>query len=443
MMVRKNLLYFILAFTLFWSANAQSIAFPYASLEKAKEVAKKSDKMIFIDLYAAWCGPCKAMENTVFTKSGVAEVFNNDFVNFRIDTDLEQGKLLVLHYGVQEFPTYLFINFDGEVVHRIIGFQSERNLIAEAHKAKKKFDGFVPIKHLDSVYEKGKGDVDFLYEYLKRKSYEEGSQPKVLAKYLDVVPESELQTEKVLSLISENVTSVSSKGFYILAESLSRFMRLTESQQKYVLKGISNSKKLTFKAAVENKDDELFNVLIDAVHATSFSRQAAFAEERQFRYDYAKLTRNFKHFKLIAQEEATQIMSRTMEDFEEHTRSTIEAFKQTAKEKGISESSGRFKMMLAGLENGAAKAASYQLNDFVRGYYEMANDDMDFKNAIKWSAFAIKLNETAANWETYAFLLKKVGRIRDAKKAMKQALKMAKKNNLETASLKAAFKNIK
>ncbi|AWW00722.1 thioredoxin family protein [Arcticibacterium luteifluviistationis] len=442
-MLRRTFLSLICILVLIWSVNAQSIDFKYATLAEAKDVSKVAEKLIFVDFYADWCGPCKAMENTVFTKAEVGAVFNNDFVNFKIDSEVEEGKKLVRHYGVQEFPTYLFVNSEGEVVHKIIGFQSVRNLLIEAGKAKRKFEGFVPIRRLDSVYENGNDDVDFLYEYLKRKSYEEGSQPKVLAKYLEVVPESELQTEKVLSLISENVTSVSSKGFYILAESLSRFMKLTESQQKYVLKGISNSKKLTFREAVENEDDELFDVLIDAVHATSYSRQAAFAEERQFRYDYAKLTRNFKHFKLIAQEEATQIMSRSLEYFEEHTKSTIEAFKNTAKEKGISESSGRYQMMLAGLENGAAKAASFQLNDFARGYYEMASDDMDFKNAIKWSAFAIKLDETAANWETYAFLLKKVGRTRDAKKAMKQAMKMAKKDNLETDTLKAAFKNIK
>lgn len=442
-MLRRTFLSFIGLLGIFCSAYAQSIDFKYASLAEAREVSKEGEKLVFVDFYADWCGPCKAMENTVFTKAEVGNVFNNDFINFKIDSDLEAGRELVRQYGIQEFPTYLFVNSEGEVVHKIIGFQSVRNLLMEAGKAKRKFEDFVPIKHLDSAYENGNDDVTFLYEYLKRKSYEEGSQPKVLAKYLEVVSESELQTEKVLSLISDNVTSVSSKGFYVLAESLTRFMKLTESQQKSVLRGISNSKKLTFKEAVENKDDELFNVLIDAVHATSYSMQAAFAEERQFRYDYAKLTRNFKHFKLIAQEEATQIMGRSLDDFQEHTKNTIEAFKATAKEKGISESSGRYQMMLAGLENGASKAASFQLNDFARGYYEMATDDMDFKNAITWSAFAIKLDETTANWETYAFLLKKVGRSRDAKKAMKQAMKMAKKNNLETDSLKEAFKNIK
>ncbi|WP_341228385.1 thioredoxin family protein [uncultured Arcticibacterium sp.] len=417
--------------------------FSYATFTEAKGAAHEHEKMIFIDFYAEWCGPCKAMENTVFTKAEVGVMFNEDFVNFKIDTEVEEGKKLVRHYGVQEFPTYLFVNTEGEIVHKVIGFQSVRNLLAEANKAKRKFEDFVPIRSLDSVYEKGNDNVEFLYEYLKRKSYEEGSQPKVLAKYLEVVPESEFQTEKVLSLISDNVSSVSSKGFHILAKSLSKFMKLTESQQKYVLKGISNAKKFTFREAVENRDDELFDVLIDAVHGTSYSMQAAFAEERQFRYDYAKLTRNFKHFKLIAQEEATQIMGKSLEDFEEHTKSTIEAFKVTAKEKGISESSGRYQMMLAGLENGASKAASFQLNDFARGYYEMASDEIDFKNAITWSAFAIKLDETPANWETYAFLLKKVGRTRDAKKAMKQAIKIAKKENLETVTLKQAFKNIK
>lgn len=424
-------------------AEGQGLQFPFKDMSTAMSEARASKKLVFLDVYAAWCGPCRAMETSIFSKPEVGNFFNATFSNIKVDSDVADGHSLALKYGLKEFPTYLFLSADGEIVHKIVGFHSSRRLLSEAEKANRKRADFISIKRLDAEFENGKREPEFLYNYLKRKSFEEGSQPFILDEYLEVVPENEIRTEKVLVLISDNASSVSSKGFDILSESLSRLFSMTTSQQKAILRGISNSKKCTFKTAVKEKDDELFNNLIDAVHTTAYSRQAAFAEERQFRYDYAKRTRNFKHFKIIAQEEASQIMTKSPEDFQEQTAMGIREFERTAEEKGISASSSRYKMVLADLENRASKAASFQLNDFARGYFEMAIDEIDLKNAIKWSAYSIKLEGSPANWETYSFLLKKVNRNRDAKKALKQAIKIAKRAGLETKRLKGIYLKIK
>jgi thiol-disulfide isomerase/thioredoxin len=441
--VKYKLLSIIYSLSFLLTAHAQGIAFQYDDLVHAKGAAKQTEKLIFVDIFANWCGPCKAMESSVFKNPEVADLFNVKFLNFKIESDSPKGKELAISYAIKEYPTYLFLNHEGEIIHKIIGFHSPHKLLQEAVFAIREKERFISIKSLDAAYERGSYNSDFLYIYLKRKSFEQGSQPSLLDTYLSVVPKSELRTEKVLSLISDNVTSVSSKGFAILSESLSRFMQMTDSQQKAILRGISNSKRSTFREAVEKKDDELFDVLIDAVHATSYSMEAAFAEERQFRYDYAKLTKNFKHFKIIAQEEASQILLRTPEDFKMQSAETIKDFEENASEKGISSSSGQYKMMLEGLKDGASKSASFQLNEFAWGYYEMAIEVQDLKNAIKWSAYSIKLAETPANWETYAFLLKKVGRKNDAKKAIKQSVKLAKKSGIETESLKKAYQKNK
>jgi thiol-disulfide isomerase/thioredoxin len=438
--VKYLFIIFLFAFT---SVHAQGIVIDFDDFEKAKVASAQKDQLIFVNIYAEWCGPCRAMETSIFSQTEVANLFNSQFINLKIDSDTPNGKVLAKLYAIKEYPTYLFVNHTGEIIHKIIGFHSSGKLIEEGNSAIRKEERFVSIKTLDSTYHKGEQNPEFLYSYLKRKSFEEGPQASLLDTYLDVVPKSELKTEKVLALISDNVTSVSSRGFYILSESLSRFMQMTETQQKAILHGISNSKRITFREAVEKKDDELFDVLIDAVHATSYSMEAAFAEERQFRYDYAKLTKNYKHFKIIAQEEASQIMMKTLEDFTNQTAETVKGFEKAAVEKGISSSSSRYKMMLNGLKDGASKSASFQLNEFAWGYFEMASEEQDLKNAIKWSAYSIKLAETPANWETYAFLLKKIGRKKDANKALKQALKLGKKSGVETETIKKAYQKIK
>ncbi len=52
--------------------------------------AKKENKIVFIDAYASWCGPCKMMEKNIFTQKAVGDYYNANFVNARID--MEKGE---------------------------------------------------------------------------------------------------------------------------------------------------------------------------------------------------------------------------------------------------------------------------------------------------------------------------------------------------------------
>ena len=53
--------------------------------------AKKEDKLIFIDAYTTWCGPCKMMDAKVFSDSQVAQAFNERFINAKFDMEKGEG----------------------------------------------------------------------------------------------------------------------------------------------------------------------------------------------------------------------------------------------------------------------------------------------------------------------------------------------------------------
>ncbi|GAA4304688.1 thioredoxin family protein [Aestuariibaculum suncheonense] len=94
------------------------IDFKSGSFSELKEIAKQENKLIFIDCYTSWCAPCKWMDKNVFVKKDVFEFYNASFINTKIDMEKGEGPSIAKAYGVTSFPTYLFINSEGELIHK-------------------------------------------------------------------------------------------------------------------------------------------------------------------------------------------------------------------------------------------------------------------------------------------------------------------------------------
>lgn len=117
------------------SPNLQGggIKFEGMTLEQAKAEAKASGKIIFIDAYTDWCGPCKLMSNKTFTDEKVGEFFNSKFINLKIEMEKsDDGPAVARTYGVKAYPTLLFIDATGKLRKSVIGFQTAEQLLAVA-----------------------------------------------------------------------------------------------------------------------------------------------------------------------------------------------------------------------------------------------------------------------------------------------------------------------
>ncbi len=97
------------------------INFFQGTWEEVLAAAKKQKKLIFVDAYAVWCGPCKYMANNVFTDKGVGEYFNKNFINYKFDMEKGEGPTFASKYQITAYPTLLFINAGGEVSYRQMG----------------------------------------------------------------------------------------------------------------------------------------------------------------------------------------------------------------------------------------------------------------------------------------------------------------------------------
>lgn len=110
--------------------DAEGIQFTETSWKEVLKKAKAEKKVIFLDAYASWCGPCKMLQKNVFTKKAVGEFYNGKFINVKMDMEKGEGPALSQVYPLEAYPTLLFIDANGRVLKKVLGYQSPESLIA-------------------------------------------------------------------------------------------------------------------------------------------------------------------------------------------------------------------------------------------------------------------------------------------------------------------------
>jgi thiol:disulfide interchange protein len=113
----------------FTSDNPEGIQFHQGNWNEALQIAQESEKLIFLDVYATWCGPCKKLKTTTFANAEVGTYFTQNFINVAVDGEAGEGIELAKKYGVRGYPTLLFINSKGEVVKQTAGYHNPSQLL--------------------------------------------------------------------------------------------------------------------------------------------------------------------------------------------------------------------------------------------------------------------------------------------------------------------------
>ncbi|HAA17097.1 MAG TPA: hypothetical protein DCE41_37455 [Cytophagales bacterium] len=96
--------------------------------------AEAADKLLFVDVYTDWCGYCKMMDRDVFALAEVGQQFNQQFINIKLDAETEFGEKFAYQYGVDGFPTYLFLDAKEELVGEIGGYVEAAPFVDETNR---------------------------------------------------------------------------------------------------------------------------------------------------------------------------------------------------------------------------------------------------------------------------------------------------------------------
>jgi thioredoxin 1 len=113
--------------------EAKGINFFQGSWKEAVARAKQEKKCIFLDAYAAWCGPCQTMDKIVFTDSAVADFFNRKFIAIRVDMEKGEGPDLARKFtSIDGYPSLLFFTEEGHLAKTVLGSRTAGEFLEEA-----------------------------------------------------------------------------------------------------------------------------------------------------------------------------------------------------------------------------------------------------------------------------------------------------------------------
>ena len=112
----------------------QGISFYEGNLQAAFEKAKLENKLVFVDCYTTWCGPCKMLKQYTFKDVILGDYMKENYVSLAIDMETPEGEILAKKYGIEAYPTLLFLDKYGRVVNHQVGGIGAEALLAKAEQ---------------------------------------------------------------------------------------------------------------------------------------------------------------------------------------------------------------------------------------------------------------------------------------------------------------------
>lgn len=215
--------------------------------------AKKDKKILFVDAYTDWCGPCKYMAENAFKDEEVGKYFNSNFISIQIDMDSDAGKEFDKIYEITAYPTILFLDGEGEIIKKNVGAVDGKELIkiakiavdpssTKTYQLKKKInDGDNNVSTLNKyilacMEEDMNPDNKILERYLKTISSEEIFTPfMVFVKYVDRLDdERAIYFAKNYAMLSNVLGKAAEDKFYGLLGKAAEDIKSGKEKRQYI-----------------------------------------------------------------------------------------------------------------------------------------------------------------------------------------------------------------
>lgn len=375
-------LVFLSVFSL--TAQNRQIKFETGNLASVFEKAKKENKLIFVDAFTTWCGPCKQMAKHVFTNDSVADYFNANFVNLKLDMEKGEGIAFAEKHNVNCFPNLFFLDANGNEVHRQAGSMPAKEFLEFASITKTPEKAFGALKTKYESSDLNEANVVDYINLLMNCCLDPS--PRAL-KYISGVKEEGLVKRTNWIVIRDFVYDHDSREI------------------KYFLKNQPVFEKQYGKDTVEQKLQQL-----GKSYFSKYTRAKEFDEP-----GYEKAKTEFKSMKWPKTDAII---------FE----SDLETYARFNKAKYYELAAADFQKY----NNNNANA----LNSMAWDFYENVSDKKLLKSAILMSKRACELNNIYMYLDTYAAVLYRAGEMKEAEIIANTAINKAKEEKMSADEYK-------
>lgn len=365
-------------------AQESGIQFDRSVWADVLKSAKANNKLIFLDAYTTWCGPCKMMTKNVFPDKAVGEYFNANFVSVKMDMEKGEGIELAKNYNIKAYPTLLFVDGDGNLVHRYTGYLPIDEFIALGKTAN---DPSKRLSTLDEKYKNGDRSPEFLfhYAYNKMESFD-GSHIPVAEAYLDT--QKDWATDENLQFIFDMMSDTESKMFDYFISNREKFEKKFDTQKIFErVDGLVMSK-------IQKNDAPVSLDEVDALFKKVYPEEAK------------RMSLSFRMSYFLQQD-----------NIDEYTKAAIKYFDKYDE-------------------------SAEDLNEGAWMFYQSVESKRKLKKAVKWAKKSIAINDSFYNNDTLASLYFKLNKKDKAKSTALKAIQKAKELNEDSTSTEELLKEI-
>ena len=419
--MKKGIIFF--AFIMLWMsvmAQPQGIRFESGSFEEIKNLAREREKLIFVDVYTTWCGPCKMLANTVFVDAKVGVYFNENFVCVQLDAERE-GKEVAQKYKVTAYPTLLFVTADGELLHKTVGTLDAGALIEAGEYALNEADAPDNLINLRKRYVAGERGESFLKAYMgkliesKEPPYEE------VEEYLKTQTSMPENSSKMMEFFIKNADYLllGGEAERIFVANEAEYMDIaTAGEEKELSQIYRKMLRLTQQMALSKRNVEQYRLFMDKWLLSD--DKAYYQDYNDFRLDLLLLQNDMKSYRKRAFVYLDSIVaSRSVEDIHQKDKQRYEEFCERNEGKTM-----YFDILKEGWRDVDAKLQVRAILK-VGGQLLKSTRRKDFKRFIPWIEHGKQLipdDYRMANFESK--VLYRQGMLAEAVAAKRKALEM-------------------
>jgi thiol-disulfide isomerase/thioredoxin len=217
-MIKQRIFTLLLVLYISSSHANEGISFFKGSWSELLAAAKQQGKFIFVDVYTDWCPPCKQMDKYVLPDPEVGNKYNATFISYKLDAEKGEGISIANKYSVKAYPTYLYLDPEGYLLHRAEGYFAPAPFIAQAERALSLGASDNPVSFLEKEFKEGNRNPSFLRNYIQKMSSLKLDNTVALNAYFIAMPVQELARPGELVFLGNHISSIKFQGLPFLLE---------------------------------------------------------------------------------------------------------------------------------------------------------------------------------------------------------------------------------